>query len=322
LSKLYENHRPTTKEEIVGQEEAVDEFFGLLDNKLVTDFLFSGPSGCGKTTAARVAAMYLWPEDWTERYHEFNASDDRGIVFVREKIKELAKFSYPKIIVLDEADSMTEDAYEALRKPIEGSSNTIFILCVNNLGKILPAIQSRCKIIRFKPLTNDDIWTVMISVMDKEGIEYDLENEKVQQMLVRISDIARGDLRIAIQELAGYLRQDGGKLILHLDRPVESAPNITYIVLAIKQALEGNLQEAIQSIEDALLVDRIIPNKAIEEAFEYARTIDNQVVRAEVIVKLAELDKSLKTSYPLIQYAGFVSYVWLVGSMTKGDTNA
>jgi DNA polymerase III delta prime subunit len=317
LTKLYEENRPKTKEEIIGQDAAVEKLFSLLDNGLVRDFLLSGPSGCGKTTAARVAAMYLWPDAWEERYHEFNASDDRGINFIRNEIKELAQFSYPKVIVLDEADSMTEDAYEALRKPLEGSTSSYFILCVNNDTKVLPAIKSRCSLIKFRPLDSEDVWTVMMNVLDNQEVEYDLEDERVKQMFEHIAVIANGDLRIAIQELAAYIKVEGNEWSLNLDRPLENAPNVTYLEKAIEMAVSGNLKGAIQHVEDALIVDRIIPDRAVKQAYDYIMQLQDDTAKAEILHRLAELDVALQTSYPLIQYAGFLSYVWLVGSMTQ-----
>lgn len=319
MTKLYEENRPRTKEDIIGQEDAVEKLFSLLDNGLVSDFLFSGPSGCGKTTAARVAAMYLWPEVWEERYHEFNASDDRGINFIRNEIKELAQFSYPKLIVLDEADSMTEDAYEALRKPLEGTSksSSIFILCVNDDTKVLSAIKSRCLLIKFKSLSNEDVWTVMINVLETQNVEYDIEDEKVKQIFENTAIIADGDLRIAIQELAAYIKIDGDIWTLNLDRPLEPAPNVSYLERAIQIAMEGNLKDAINHVEDALIVDRIIPDRAIKQAYDYVVTFQDDTVKAEILHRLAGLDKDLRTSYPLIQYVGFLSYVWLVGSGTQ-----
>lgn len=318
--KLYETHRPRNRQDIVGQEEAMEQIFTLLDNRMVTDFLFSGPSGCGKTTGARVAARHLWGDDWEDRYYEFNASDDRGIKFIRDEIKELAQLSHPKMIVLDEADSMTEDAYEALRKPLEGSTSSYFILCVNNLLKVLPAIISRCKLVRFKPLTNEHVWTVLMNVLESESIEYDLEDEKLRQMFENIAIIADGDLRIAIQELAAFIRvTDQGKE-LNLDRPLESAPNISYLQGAIELAISGDLKTAIQRVEDALIIDRIIPHRALNQAYEYVKTLQDNTARAEILHELALLDRNLQTSYPLIQYVGFLSYVWLVGSMTQKPT--
>jgi DNA polymerase III delta prime subunit len=315
--KLYEDLRPMTFDEIVGQKEAAEKFKTLLDNALVTDFLFAGPSGCGKTTLAAVAARYKFGDEWTERYHEFNASDDRGLPFVRGQIKDLAAFSYPKIILLDEADSMTPDAYEAMRKIVEGSGSTIFILCVNDLGKVLQAIQSRCKIIKFRPLSNEDVWTVLMNAFSHLGIDADFEDEKVQRMFDNIALLADGDLRIAIQELAAYIRVTDDGYELNLDRPLEDKPNVTYLQMAVQIALEGKLQEAIQRVEDALIVDRVIPHRAIKQAYDYVKQFNDEQVKAEIIHRLAQLDVDLQHSYPLIQYAGFLSYVWLVGSMAQ-----
>jgi DNA polymerase III delta prime subunit len=152
--------KPTSMNEIIGADNPNLPFFYIDEwaDSPPTNLLFAGPSGTGKTTAAIVIACEL---DYT--LHEFNASDERGIDFIRERIKTLclsAGLWNKNLILLDEADGLTKPAQEALRRIME-NTNAIFILTCNNISSITPALQSRCTKFTFKPYNADDIRAYM-----------------------------------------------------------------------------------------------------------------------------------------------------------------
>ncbi|MFY4815776.1 AAA family ATPase, partial [Haloarcula sp. AONF1] len=151
-----EKYRPQTLDDIHGQEEIVERLQSYIAQDDVPHLLFSGPAGVGKTTAATAIAREIYGEDnWRGNFLELNASDQRGIDVVRDRIKGFARSSFGgdfRIVFLDESDSLTDDAQSALRRTMEQfSDNTRFILSCNYSSKIIDPIQSRCAVFRFSP---------------------------------------------------------------------------------------------------------------------------------------------------------------------------
>jgi len=190
-----EKYRPRTLDEIVNQEEIVSRLKSFVKAKNVPHCIFAGPPGTGKTTAALCLAHDLYGENYREYVMELNASDERGINVIRETVKTFAR-SRPigevsfKILILDEADNMTDDAQQALRRTMERYTETArFILVANYSSKIIEPIQSRCAPFRFTPLPRDAII---------KRIEYICEKEHVTILddgIEAILDLSEGDLR-------------------------------------------------------------------------------------------------------------------------------
>jgi replication factor C small subunit len=197
-----EKYRPTTLDEIVGQDTIVERLKAYTATKNVPHMIFAGPPGTGKTTSVLALARETFGEDtWRQNLYELNASDERGIGIIRGKIKDFARTApignTPfKIIFLDEADSLTPDAQAALRRTIEKYSHICrFILSVNYSSKIIEPIQSRCAVFRFRPIKGDDIKKYMRRIATKEKLEITPDG------LETLIFIARGDLRKAINTL-------------------------------------------------------------------------------------------------------------------------
>ena len=158
-----EKYRPKKLDEIVNQKEIVERLKGFVKAKSMPHCLFAGSPGTGKTTSALCLARDLFGGRFADSFSELNASDERGIKIVRERVKTFARTrtlgDTPfKILVLDEADNMTSDAQQALRRTMERYTETCrFILICNYSSRIIEPIQSRCAPFRFIPLSDENI---------------------------------------------------------------------------------------------------------------------------------------------------------------------
>jgi replication factor C small subunit len=209
LSNLMwvEKYRPIKLEQVINQKEIVNGLRNLIKNPYeIPHLLFAGPAGVGKTTTALCIARELLGEDWQRNTLELNASDERGIKMVRERVKEFAAVmklatdtkddvSF-RIIILDEADEMTSEAQTALRRIIEDSSKTTrFIIICNYLSQIIEPIQSRCVVFRFMRLAKEDVLGYLKMICEKEGVKYE------EKALSQIYGATSGDLRHSINIL-------------------------------------------------------------------------------------------------------------------------
>jgi replication factor C subunit 2/4 len=200
-----EKFRPKKLDQIVSQENIISTMRGILSSKNMPHLLFFGPSGCGKTSTILALTRELFTDQYfNERVIELNASDERGIKVVREKIKRYAQNSVNtkenipnfKVIILDEADSMTSESQCALRKIMEDYSNvTRFCIICNYHQKIIEPIVSRCSLLRFKPINKDKIMNKLKVICEYQNIECSKSN------LNKIIKICKGDLRKSINFL-------------------------------------------------------------------------------------------------------------------------
>ena len=189
-----EKYRPDTLSEVVGQEEIIDRLSAFVEEESIPHMLYAGPAGTGKTTSAVALAKDLYGDQWNQNFMETNASDERGIDVVREKIKDFARTkpieAEYKIIFLDEADALTPDAQQALRRTMEQfTENCRFILSCNYSSKIIDPIQSRCAVFRYNRLEEDDVKSYIQRIGESEGFKV---SEGALEAVMRVSD---GDLR-------------------------------------------------------------------------------------------------------------------------------
>ena len=197
-----EKYRPSSFDDIVGNDDIIKLLRNFSTKGNCPNMILSGSSGTGKTTSILCLVYEMLGRNIKDSVLELNASDDRGIEVVRVKIKEFArkKIDLPegfhKIVILDEVDSMTTKAQQALRRIIEVYANsTRFALSCNISSKIIGPIQSRCSILRFNRLTDENIAERLEYVCKSENIEYTDEGIK---SLIFTSD---GDMRNAINNL-------------------------------------------------------------------------------------------------------------------------
>lgn len=172
---LVEKYRPTDLENFVGSESIKSTIQKQLDQNDIQNMLFYGPSGCGKTTLAKIISNNL---DCSSLI--LNASDERGIETIRDKVTHFAStvsFKPIKIVILDEADFLTIQAQASLRNVIEKySKSTRFILTCNYIERIIDPLQSRCQTFKIIPPSKKDIGRHVFQILEKENITSSIEN--------------------------------------------------------------------------------------------------------------------------------------------------
>ncbi|KAI9255536.1 replication factor C subunit 2 [Sporodiniella umbellata] len=213
IQPWVEKYRPKTIDDISSQEQTILVLKKALQSDNLPHLLFYGPPGTGKTSTILALANELYgPQLMKSRVLELNASDERGISVVREKVKNFSKttltnkvsgFPCPpyKIIILDEADSMTKDAQSALRRTMETySSTTRFCIVCNYVSRIIEPITSRCAKFRYKPLSIDKIESRLDMISSEENVQLGPNTMKA------LIESSGGDLRKAITFLqSGFI---------------------------------------------------------------------------------------------------------------------
>ena len=193
---LIEKYRPTRLEDLKNQDDIKNILKDMVKNRNIPHMIFYGGAGTGKTSTAIAICKQLYKSTYNDNVLELNASDERGIRVVREKIKTFAQKSADddfKIIILDEADAMTTDSQFALRRIIEKYSiNTRFVLICNYINKIISPLLSRCSVFRFKTMEYSNITNILNDIMEKENIIIDKK---------LLSRLIKDDLRKSINNL-------------------------------------------------------------------------------------------------------------------------
>ncbi len=238
-----EKYRPSKLSEIVNQTEIIGSLEALIkDPTDMPHLMFSGSAGVGKTTTALCISRQILGEYAKDYTLELNASDERGIGMVREKVKKFSRFAgmvdVPfKIIILDEADEMTSDAQTALRRIIEDTAKYCrFILIANNISKIIDPIQSRCATFKFTSIPEEDMINHLEGIAKKEKVKSDKKGLKA------IYDYSEGDLRHAINLMQatasiGEISEDNVKASAGLTK-TSDVDNV------LKMALSGKIIDA------------------------------------------------------------------------------
>ena len=238
-----EKYRPAKLSDIVNQTEIIGSLEALIkDPTDMPHLMFSGSAGVGKTTTALCIARQILGEHARDYTLELNASDERGIGMVREKVKKFSRFAgmaeVPfKIIILDEADEMTNDAQTALRRIIEDTAKFCrFIFIANNISKIIDPIQSRCATFKFTRVSEQDVIGRLEEIAKKEKVKTDKKGLKA------VYDYSEGDLRHAINIMQATASLGG-----ITEENVRSSAGLTKtgdVDEVLKIALAGNVADA------------------------------------------------------------------------------
>ncbi len=193
-----EKYRPTDFTDLIGIDQTIEQIEGFILTDNIPHLLFYGEPGTGKTTLARIIAEKV-TGDYPENIIEVNASDDRGIDQIRKialnSIRHVPIGGTMRVVILDESDGLTRDAQEIMRRPMEKSGKTLFIIICNDIKRIIRPILSRCAVFSFELLSDRDITNRLKTIAEREGIAVN------HDLLHKITIKAGGDMRSAINEL-------------------------------------------------------------------------------------------------------------------------
>lgn len=303
-----EKYRPNSLDDITSHEDIINTLDCFIFPKDLTQearlphLLLYGPPGTGKTSTILAIAKQLFKSKaaWNDHILELNASDDRGIDVVRNKIinfvsmKCIVKednipkdFQNLKIVVLDEADAMTKDAQNALRRIIEKYTKTTrFCLICNYISKIIPAIQSRCTRFRFSPLNDDQLLDRINHVVSKENIDID------QSGLDALVKQSGGDMRRALNALQScslaneYKNINSDKIYATIGQP-----NPDIIQDIFNSLMNDSVKESMNIISDIKIKKGVALQDIIEELHLLLLSYDlDDIIFAKIVQRLAEIE--------------------------------
>ncbi|MFH1063937.1 MAG: replication factor C small subunit [Candidatus Woesearchaeota archaeon] len=312
-----EKYRPNEFSDILGQDEIVKRVEAFVKGKNMPHLLFSGPAGVGKTSLSLVIAKQMFKDSWHNNFLELNASDERGIDVIRNKVKDFARTraigDVPfKVIYLDECDALTREAQQALRRTMENYTQTCrFILSANYSSKIIDPIQSRCAIFRFRPLPQEDITKLIKNIASNESLK--ISDSAINALYI----ISEGDCRRVenILQSAAVISKDISEEVIYslasVARPKE-----------IKDVLELALKNEFLKSRDKLL--DVMLNYGLS-GLDVIKQTQKEIYNLELEgrKKMSLIEKCGETEFRMtegsdefIQLEAFLAHVALVGSET------
>ena len=309
-----EKYRPTDFSEIKGQKEIVKRVKAFVEQQNLPHLLFAGPTGVGKSTLAIVIAKKLFGDEWRRNFLELNASDTRGIDTIRINVKDFARTkaigSVPfKIIFLDEADALTREAQQALRRTMENYTQTCrFCLSCNYSSKIIEPIQSRCVVFRFRQLEKKDIFALIEKIADDEKLKID---EKAKNALYEISEGDCRKLENVLQSSAA-LTDNITEDLVHSMASVAKPKEIREV---LELALHNRFIEARNKLLDLMLNYGLAGIDVIKQIQKEIIELDiDNKSKMYLIEKCGEIEfRMTEGSDEFVQLEAFLSQFTLVG---------
>ncbi|MDP2767715.1 MAG: replication factor C small subunit [Candidatus Methanoperedens sp.] len=313
-----EKYRPKRLDDVVGQTEVLKRLKSYVRSRNLPHLLLSGPPGVGKTASAVCIARELFEEAWTNNFTELNASDERGIDVVRNKIKNFARTAPLgeaefKIIFLDEADALTSDAQSALRRTMEKYTATCrFILSCNYSSKIIEPIQSRCAVYRFKPIGSAAVEERIRHIARAEGVNL------TDDGMDAVKYVASGDMRRAINALQAAAMLDKTVNMDAIYKTTATAKPEEVVEL-IKLGLEGNFMKARAKLDYLLIEQGLSGEDIIGQIYRamFDMTIPDKL-KVDLIDRIGEIDfRMAEGANERIQLEALIAHFMLCGANKK-----
>jgi len=283
-----EKYRPRMLSEVIDQKHVAERLKAWVKTGNIPNMLFAGPAGVGKTTMAMCLARDLFGSHWRENFSEFNASDERGIDIVRGKIKDYAMMKPLgadfKIVFLDEADALTPEAQQALRRTIERFSSVCrFIFSCNYSGRVIEPIQSRCAVFRFHGFSKEHVGEYLERIVKGEKLHID------DDAIDAVFEVSGGDMRKATNILQTAAAM--GKITREVVYEVVSQAKPGDVAKMLSLAVGGKFTEARKLLLDMLFKQGLSGDDVIREIHRQLFSLDiKDSERARLLEKTGEFE--------------------------------
>lgn len=316
-----EKYRPKTLGDMVNQESIVNRLKEMLKSKDIPHLLFAGSPGTGKTAAILAFARdFYGEENYKANSLELNASDERGIDVIRVNVKNFARTrgltgSPFKIIILDEADHLTDEAQHALRRTMEVFARSCrFCLICNYSSRIIPPIQSRCALFRFTPLRDDDVSKRLREIAEKENVRLS------EKGLEAILEVAEGDMRKAINTLQSSA-SSGKEVTYDTVYAVIGSIKPSDVLEVVKLALKSEFVEARNGLRRLLIEKGFSETDILREI--YTVVLESGMKdkwKIKAVEAVGETDYRISTGADAeIQLSALLANLALIGFDMKND---
>ncbi|MDD3178204.1 MAG: replication factor C small subunit [Candidatus ainarchaeum sp.] len=294
-----EKYRPKILDNVIGQKHILPRLKSYVSKKTLPNMLFAGPPGVGKTCCAIAIAREIFGNTFNQDFLELNASDERGINVVRGAIKDFSR-TLPlganfKIIFLDEADALTTDAQQALRRTMEKYTGTVrFILNANYSSKLISPIQSRCSLFKFRPLLKEDILEGLNKIIISENLDMSSEAKDA------LFDVCEGDMRTATNYLQAASSVDK-KISVETIYEVSNSAQPKDVITMIEKCLNGNFLEARKFLENMIFEQGLSGEDIINQI--YKKLISMSEDKIDISTKIQIIDKIAEINFRLVEGA-------------------